>query len=147
MFIRSIEHFNDYVNFTGMVVNGVSFLDSDQIAFIYRVCDSNVPELSTMFNKIGIKFDKIQIMQEDYIAYSVDGKILSLSKLSSGERFILYLMACKKVDISVLAIGLFERLGKRLTDVVYEELRDYRNLIVLLSNVYLNKKFLQLMEE
>lgn len=85
-------------------------------------------------------------MQEDYIAYSVNNKTLSLSKLSSEERFILFLMACKKIDASVLAIGLFERLGKRLTDVVYNNLIDYNNLVVLLSNVYLNKKFSQWME-
>lgn len=146
MIIRSIEHFNDYVSFNGIVVNGISFLDSDQVAFIYKVCNGNMLNLGTMFNQIGIKFDRIQIMQEDYIAYSVNNKTLSLSKLSSGERFILFLMACKKIDASVLAIGLFERLGKRLTDVVYNNLIDYNNLVVLLSNVYLNKKFSQWME-
>lgn len=147
MLIRNIKHFNDYVSFNGTVINGVSFLDSDQVAFIYKVCDGDMSNLCSMFNQIGIKFDSIQIMQEDYIAYSVNNKTLSLSKLSSGERFILYLLACKKVDISVLAIGLFERLGKRLTDVVYDNFLDYNNLVVLLSNVYLNKKFSQCMEE
>lgn len=71
-----------------------------------------------MFHQIGVKFDKIQIMEEGYIAYSVNGKVLSLSKLSSGERFILYLLACKILNKKVLAIELFERLGKRLTDVI-----------------------------
>lgn len=47
----------------------------------------------------------------------------------------------------MLAIGLFERLGKRLTDVVYDNFLDYNNLVVLVSNVYLNKKFSQCMEE
>jgi len=146
MHIRSIEHFSDYVSFNGNVLNGVSFLDSDQVALIYNVCNGSALELNIMFNQIGVKFDDISIMREDYIAYSVNDKVLSLSKLSSGERFILFLMACKKMNSPVLAIGLFERLSKRLTDVVYNNFKDYDNLIILLSNVYLSKKFFQWME-
>lgn len=141
MRIRSIDCFDDYIKFNGIIVDGVSFLDSDQIALLYHAVNGNISELHTMFHQIGVVFDDIVTFREDYISYSVKNHVLSLSKLSSGERFLLFLLACKKLNMMVIAIGLFERLGKRLINVVYDNLQDYNNLIILLVNTHLNKKF------
>lgn len=143
MIIRSIDHWDDFAGFNGIVVNGVSFLDLKQIALVYKACGGNKEMLCDLFHRVGIKFDDINILQEDYISYCVNGKMLPLSKLSSGERFILYLIACKVTDTSVLAVGLLERLGDQLMDVVYKELKDYNNLIILWVNASYNKKFRQ----
>lgn len=63
--------------------------------------------------------------------------------MSSGERFVLYLIACKINNISVLAISLFERIGDRLMNMVYNELGDYDNLTVLWVNASYPKSFMQ----
>lgn len=143
MVIRSIDYWDSYAGFKGVIVDGVSFLDSKQTSLVYKACNGSKDTLCNLFHRVGIKFDDINILQEDYISYCVNGEILPLSKLSSGERFVLYLVACKKTNTPVLAVGLFERLGNRLADIVYEELRDYANLIILWSNASYDTKFRQ----
>lgn len=62
MIIRDIKHWNSYASFNGIVVNGVSFLDSDQISSVYRACNANKNMLCDLFDKIGIKYDDISSM-------------------------------------------------------------------------------------
>lgn len=62
MIIRDIKHWNSYASFNGIVVNGVSFLDSDQISLVYRACNANKNMLCDLFDKIGIKYDDISTM-------------------------------------------------------------------------------------
>lgn len=146
MIIRNYSTWKNYNNFKGEIVDGVSFLESDQMAIVYEACNGSKEKVAEMFKKIGIKFERINVVMRSCISYSVDGIDLTLADLSSGERFVLFLMACKKLKEEVLAIGLFEILGDRLMDVVYEELRYYSGLTVLLFNVCLDLKFNPYME-
>mgnify|MGYP001129350366 CR=1 FL=1 len=146
MIIKSYSTWKNYDNFKGEIVDGVSFLVSDQIVNVYDACCGDIDKLINMFKIVGVKFDHINVMMKSCISYSVDGLDLTLADLSSGERFVLYLLACKKLKEEVLAIGLFEILGSRLMNVVYEELRDYENLTILLFNTCLDLKFNPYME-
>lgn len=58
-----------------------------------------------------------------------------LADLSSGERLLLYLLACKnKGENGILVRSLFERLGSRLTKVVKNNLFSYNGLVVVYYN-------------
>ena len=92
------------------------------------------------FKIIGIKYDSISI-NGNAILYKVGDKELGLSDLSSGERLILYLLACKVSDKPIVVQSLFERLGNRLEQVVYDNLLDYKSLTVILYNAYIQKAF------
>lgn len=140
MIIKDIKCWDTYVGLK-TIIDGVTFLNSKEISLIYKACDGSISKLCTLFNSIGIEYDKIDIMQKSYISYSIGENNLSLSQLSSGERFLLYLLACRETNTEIVAVGLFERLGDRLTEVVYDELRDFNGLTILLANVCLDLKF------
>lgn len=146
MIIRKNKTWNNYNTFKGEILDGISFLESRQTTIVYDACCGDINKLITMFKIVGIKFDHINVMMKSCISYSVDGLDLTLADLSSGERFVLYLLACKKLKEEVLAIALFEVLGDRLMNVVYDYLTDYDSLIILLMNVCLDPKFNQYME-
>lgn len=146
MIIKNYSTWKNYNNFKGEIVDGVSFLESDQIANVYKACDGDKEMVCDLFRRVGIKFESINVMLKSCISYSVNGVDLTLADLSAGERFLLYLLTCKVLKEEVLAVGLFEILGSRLMNVVYEELRDYENLTILLFNACLDPKFNPYME-
>ena len=75
------------------------------------------------------------------VSYKVNNIWLSLADLSSGERNLLYLLACKRLNRKVILWGLFERLGERLTNLALTELKDYENLIIVVCNVILPREY------
>jgi hypothetical protein len=121
-------------------INGVYFMDKEQCNVIISAANNSIDTLKEWFNIIGIQYDNIKIINEN-IVYTVNKKDLYLADLSSGERYILYLLACKQLNANIIAEGLLERLGNRLRNVVKEHLTNYSNLIVVYYNSYINSEF------
>ncbi len=115
-------------------VDGITFLSIDECKVVLEASNNNLETIKKWFDLIGVKYDDININNGTYITYSVNKNVLQLADLSSGERYILYLMACKSLNKKVIANGLFERLCSRLQKVVCNELVDYDNLIVVYYN-------------
>lgn len=128
------------------VIDNVSFLSRDECTFIYNSCDKDINILKCWFDKIGIVYNNLFFIG-DSVFYTIDNMQFCLSDLSSGERYLLYLMACKKVNKEVVALSLFERLGGALEDVVYNEFKDYNNLTVVVFSFIINPKFKYLYKE
>ncbi|MCM1222807.1 MAG: hypothetical protein NC548_50955 [Lachnospiraceae bacterium] len=117
------------------VIDGISFLNRDDQKFIVDAANHDIDKIKEWFNIIGIKRDDISIMADNYIVYTVNGKTLMISDLSSGERLLLYTLACREVNKQgIILKSLFERLGSRLTKVAEEVLKDYNNIIVIWYN-------------
>ncbi len=115
-------------------VDGITFLSLDECKVVLEASNNNLETIKKWFDLIGVKYDDININNGTYITYSVNKNILQLADLSSGERYVLYLMACKNLKKKVIANGLFERLCSRLQKVVCNELADYDNLVVVYYN-------------
>ncbi len=120
------------------VVNGITFLGYEQRKFVLEAANNDLNIIKNWFTKIGICYDSIEIVKNN-IYYTVGGETLSLPDLSSGERFLLYLMAGKAINANIVACGLFERLGGRLEAVALREFRNYENLTVVIYNALLLK--------
>ena len=93
-------------------INGIDFLDGDQCNFIVNAAKNNIETIKSWFNILGIKYNSVYIINNS-IRYTIENNELSLSDLSSGERYILYLLAGKKIEKPIVAGGLFERLGSK----------------------------------
>lgn len=117
-------------------IDGVTFLNIDECNLVLEASNNNLDVIKGWFDLIGIKYQDIVINNGNHIIYFVNNHSLQLADLSSGERYILYLIACKKLKKKVIANGLFERLCSRLQKVVCNELADYDNLIVVYYNDY-----------
>lgn len=124
-------------------VKKVTFLGRYKCDKVLKASKFNTNKIKEWFNAIGIKYTDIKIDGNEIIYYR-DNVQLKLSELSSGEAYILYLLASKILEDKVLAIGLFERLGKRLEDVVYKELLNYENLIIVRTNYIIPSKYRQI---
>lgn len=122
-------------------VNNITFLQHEQIHLVIDAAN-DVDTLKMYFDKVGIKYDDLMIAQ-GIIMYCVDGVWLPISELSGGERYILYLLACKKSELKVIAHGLFECLGDRLTNIALNEFSDYKNLIIVQYNYVLSGNMLK----
>lgn len=121
-------------------IDNVSFLAMEDCSFVYNSCNGDMDAIRGWFDKIGIKYDSLSFVGE-LLVYSINGKQLLLSDLSSGERYLLFLLACKNVNRKVVALSLFERLGGRLEDLVYNEFKDYDNLTVIIFNFIIKPEF------
>lgn len=118
-------------------INGVTFLDIDQRKTVIDACNKDVNTLKSWFKIIKINYNDIVIHDND-VSYSVNNTSdLTLSDLSSGEKFLLYLLACKATEQPLIAAGLFERLGSRLEGVATNIIKDYDKLILIYYNAYL----------
>lgn len=117
------------------VIDGISFLNRDDQKFIVDAANHNTDKIEEWFSIIGIKHDNISIMADNYVVYTVNNKTLMVSDLSSGERLLLYTLACREVNKqNIILKSLFERLGSRLTKVAEGILKDYNNVIVIWYN-------------
>lgn len=123
-------------------ISSVTFIDSDTCNTVAEACSHGVNTLKSWFNTIGIEYTKI-IIVHNTIRYVVDGIVLSLSDLSSGERYMLYLLACKQLHKELIAGGLFERLGSRLETVATNIVKDYDELTIIVYNAYIPKELKQ----
>lgn len=139
MKIVNYDKISDKVLRTSECVNGITFLSSEQNDLIIETA-KDADRLKQWFDRIGIKYENIDIIGSRFV-YKVGDKQLDLSDLSSGEKYILYLMACKQVNKEIIAQGLFERLGSRLEKVVLENFADYDALTVVVYNALLPKEF------
>lgn len=135
--IQSIS--NDCIFQKVQTVNGISFLDSEQIMIVLDAV-ANKNTIKGWFDKIGINYSDIKLYN-NMIFYKIKNQWLPISELSSGEKYLLYLFACKQLKREVIALGLFERIGGRLESVVLKELWDYRSLTIVVYNVILPKEF------
>ena len=109
--------------------DGVTFLDADQRKTVIDACGKNVDILKNWFNTIKVNYNNWVIHDND-ISYSINNASdLTMSDLSSGERFLLFLLACKTLNMPLIAAGLFERTGNRLENIATNIIRDYDNLI------------------
>lgn len=103
--------------------------------FILEAAHYDINTITEWFNTIGIEYSNIEIITNGYIIYKVKEESLMLADLSSGERLLLYLLACKnKGENGILVRSLFERLGSRLTKVVKNNLFSYNGLVVVYYN-------------
>lgn len=116
-------------------VNGVSFLNKSEIDIVLKAANNDVNTIRNWFDIINIRYDKLYLVAKMPV-YIVDGEELFLSNLSSGERFLLYIIACKQLEMQIVAKGLFERLDSKLTPNIIELLRCYKNLTVITYNRY-----------
>lgn len=130
---------------TSNCIDGVTFLLSDEHELVKEAA-VNVETIKKWFDIVGIKYDNINMIGNRFI-YNIGDKQMDLSELSSGERYIIYLLACKKLGKHVIAQGLFERMGSRLEGVIFNNLMDYENLIVVTYNAILTKEFKEYMVE
>lgn len=133
---------DDSILQTMTVISGVTFLIKEQCMEVLNAADNSKDKLKQWFDIIGIKYDELNVEGKN-INYIVNNTELSLSDLSSGERLLLYLLACKISNKPLVVKSLFERLGNRLEQVVFENLSDYTNLIVIVYNAYPKKEFEQ----
>lgn len=115
-----------------VIIDGMSFTDREDCQLVIDAANSNIETIKKWFDIIGIKYSNIKIVSS-YAIYTVgDNKDLMLADLSSGERLLLYILACKTLNKQNLLVqSLFERLGTRLTDVCYDIIRDYEDLTVV----------------
>lgn len=118
-------------------INGIDFLDGDQCNFIVNAAENNIKTIESWFNILGIKYDNVYIINNN-IRYTIGSSELSLSGLSSGERYLLYLLAGKKIEKQIVAGGLFERLGSKYAELVIEQFKDYNNLTIITYNALLS---------
>lgn len=131
---------DDSILLSKTVIDGVTFLIYQECLEVVQAANFELCTVEKWFKIIGIKYDSISI-NGNAILYKVGDKELGLSDLSSGERLILYLLACKVSDKPIVVQSLFERLGNRLEQVVYDNLLDYKSLTVILYNAYIQKAF------
>lgn len=114
------------------VIENINFLNKDDCKFIVESANHNINTIKKWYDIIGIQYSNIEIIANNYIIYTVNNESLMLADLSSGERLLLFLLACKNVnEQNILVRSLFERLGSRLTDVVCNNLTDYEGLTVI----------------
>lgn len=123
-------------------INNVTFLDSDTCNIVIEACNSDLNILKLWFNKINIEYTDIFIVHNK-IYYTIDDMTLCLSDLSSGERYALYLIACKQLHKDLIAASVFERLGRRLEAVVTSIVKDYDELTIIVYNAILPKELHQ----
>ena len=140
MKIIDIRYVDDSVFMNKSVKNNVLFLNSDDCKFIYEASNGNIDVIKNWFNIIGVCYDDVYFIGK-LLVYKVDDVVLALPDLSSGERFILYLLACKYVNKEVIVVSLFERLGSRLERVVYNEFKDYDLLTVIIYSFIISPDF------
>lgn len=122
------------------VISDINFLTSEEGMEVLQAANSDINTLEKWFYIIGIKHDSIKINGQQ-IVYSVGNVELSLAQLSSGERILLYLLACKVSNKPIIVKSLFERMGNRLENVVYNNLTDYENLTIILYNADIKPEF------
>lgn len=140
MKIIDIKNVDDSIFQKNNLIKGVSFLDMEDCMFIYTASKGSISVIKSWFDKIGVIYDSIYFVGK-MVVYTVQNVELTLSNLSSGERYILYLLACKNVNKKVIAVSLFERLGSRLEHVVYNEFKDYDFLVVITYNFIIDPDF------
>lgn len=117
------------------VIDEMSLSDFEDRLKIVIAANYSKETIEDWFKAIGIQYDSLMVTKNNVI-YTVDGEELTLTELSHGERYLLFLMACKVTDDVVIAQSLLEVLGHRLRMVLYEQLYDYTNLIIATLNAY-----------
>lgn len=140
MKILDIKYVDDKLLNSESVKDEVLFLNSDECRFIYEASNGNITTVENWFKVIGIKHDNIYFTGK-FLVYRKDGVDLTLPDLSSGERFVLYLLACKEVGRKVIALSLLERLGGRLEHIVYNEFKDDDFLTIITYNFIVSPDF------
>lgn len=117
----------------------IDLISKSEVRNILNACNYNEETLKNWINLIGVNCESVKILDEA-ILFTVNNKELMISRLSSGERMILYIIACKKLNKKLVIHSLFERLGKRLRNVLDDVAYDYENLVVILYNTGVTDK-------
>jgi len=106
---------------------------------------NNEEILQRFFDIIGIEYTAIH---PKYLAYEVNGEMLTLADLSSGERDYLYALCCKYSNTPFILIGTLERLDLKHRRSFLKELIDYENgYVVTMSRMVVGKDNLHLYVE
>ena len=121
-------------------ITEVTFLDTDSCDFIVEASNNNVNTIKNWFNTIGVEYTDISLVGND-ITYYIEDKALKLSSLSSGEAYILYLLACKAENKKICAFSVLEIMGSRLQNIVYEQFKDYSELTIVTFNAIVPRKW------
>lgn len=111
-------------------IKNIDFLSIREIEFVWNACNKNIETLIKWFDTIGIKYNSIGVYGNN-ITYSIDGEELLLSSLSSGERMLLFLLACKEVNKPVVVIGLLENLDDDHAKIFQDNLLNFNGLTIL----------------
>lgn len=121
------------------IKKSINLVSREEIMTIINACDHDEETLKDWINILGVNCQSVKILNVGII-FTVDNTDLLISELSSGERMILYIIACKKLNKKLVIHSLFERLGRRLRDVLDDVAYDYENLIVVLYNSGVTEK-------
>ena len=114
-----------------IVRRGVSFNKADLDVVRNCIALNNEEILQRFFDIIGIKYTAIH---PKYLAYEVNGEMLTLADLSSGERDYLYALCCKYSNTPFILIGTLERFDLNHRKSFLNELIDYENGYVVTMN-------------
>lgn len=117
-----------------------------EIENILKACNNDKLVLKKWIRLIGVDCDDVMILYNNAM-YRLDDKLLALSQLSSGQRIMLYIIACKKLEKKLVIHGLFERIGTYLRGVLDDVVYDYENLVILLYNSGPTEKLSKFMVE
>lgn len=117
------------------VIKEMSLKDFDDRLKIVEAAKHSNETMEKWFKAIGVQYDTLHVTKAN-VLYTVGDVELTLTELSHGERYLLFLIACKVTNDVIIAESLLEILGYRLRRVLYEQLRDYDNLIIATLNAY-----------
>lgn len=121
------------------IVKNVDLLSSDQVDLILKSCNRDANVLRNMFNTVGIEYNDL-LITNGTVLYKLDDKLYHISELSHGEKYMLYLLACKKFNLKIIADGILEILGNRLVRLFEQEFSNYTELIVVWYSLILSRE-------
>lgn len=117
-------------------INGIDFLDSEQCQFVVNAAKNNITTIKKWLDLLSVNYDDAYFINGN-IRYKVGNTELSLSDLSSVERYLLYLLAGREIEEQIIAGGLFERLGRKFERLVIDQFKNYEGLTVIIYNALL----------
>lgn len=114
-------------------IDKVYFMYPHEIDKVLEACKHDANKLREWFDTIQINYDSLEIIENNYIVYYINGEKLSLQNLSSGEQTLLYMLAYKELNEPILVWALLERIGKRLADIIVKQFKNYDLTIVMIG--------------
>lgn len=122
------------------------FSKEEDFHFVYEVSGGDISVIKAWMDKIWIKYDTVYFINER-VMYTINGVELTLSDLGSGERMLLYLLACKAAKKELIIGSLFERMGGKYEYFVYDEFKDEDFLTVIIFNYIIPREYKYLLTD
>lgn len=111
-------------------------LNGESFKVIQQAVKQEPDYLKYCFDRIGVQYD--EIYTNPIPCYKINGEILQLSDLSSGEKDYLYSLCCKRLNKRFILYGTLERLDNENREKYFSDFKDYDCIIISMNKSFIH---------